>query len=76
MPRAWIPPRGGLEKKVVFSPCCGDETTTYYDGAYENTVSFSSFSVGGLHDRDFLWVISLELQKIKCQTLAVPQPCS
>ena len=34
MPRAWIPPRGGLEKKVVFSPCCGDETTTYYDRTF------------------------------------------
>ena len=34
MPQAWIPPRGELEKKVIFSPCCGDETTTYYDRAY------------------------------------------
>ena len=33
MPQAWIPPRGELGKKVVFSPCCGDETTTYYDRA-------------------------------------------
>ena len=24
---------GKLEKKAVFSPCCGDEATTYYDRA-------------------------------------------
>ena len=26
--------QGELEKKVVVSPCCGDETTTYYDRAF------------------------------------------
>lgn len=35
MPWLWIPPMGKLEKKVVFSPCCGDEATTYYDRAME-----------------------------------------
>ena len=30
MPYPWIPPRGKLEKKAVFSPCVGDETTTNY----------------------------------------------
>ena len=34
MPQAWIPPMEELEKKVVFSPCRGDETTTYYDRAF------------------------------------------
>ena len=34
MPQAWIPPRGELEKKVVSSPCCGNETTTSYDRAF------------------------------------------
>ena len=35
-PQLWIQPRGKLEKKAVFSPCCGDETTTRYDRAIEN----------------------------------------
>ena len=30
MPQPWIPPKGKLEKKLYFSPYCGDETTTYY----------------------------------------------
>ena len=30
---ARVPPRGKLEKRVVFSPYCGDETTPYYDRA-------------------------------------------
>ena len=29
----WIPPRGKPEKKAVFSPYCGDETTTNYNRA-------------------------------------------
>ena len=33
MPQPWIPPRGKLEKKLYFSPHCGDETTTYYNRA-------------------------------------------
>ena len=33
---ATVPPRGKLEKKAVFSPCCGDETTTRHDRAIEN----------------------------------------
>ena len=33
MPWLWIPPRGNLEKKAAFSPCCGDEVTIYYDRA-------------------------------------------
>ena len=33
MPWLWIPPRGNLEKKAAFSPCCGDEATIYYDRA-------------------------------------------
>jgi hypothetical protein len=35
MPYPWIPPRGKQEKKAVFSPHCGDETTTYYNRANE-----------------------------------------
>ena len=31
MPWLWIPPRGKLERKDVFSSCYGDEATTYYD---------------------------------------------
>ena len=38
MPQAWIPPRGELEKKVVFSPCRGDETTTYHDRAFVKSI--------------------------------------
>ena len=30
----WIPPRGKPEKKAVFSPHCGDETTTNYNRAF------------------------------------------
>ena len=30
---AMPPPTEGLKKKTVFSPCCGDETTTSYDSA-------------------------------------------
>ena len=26
--------KGRMEKKVVVSPCCGDETTTYDDRAF------------------------------------------
>ena len=35
MPWPWFPPRGKPEKKAVFSPHCGDETTTYYNRAVE-----------------------------------------
>ena len=34
MPQPGIPPRGKLEKKAVFSPCCGDGTTSYSDRAF------------------------------------------
>lgn len=33
MPQLWIPTRAKLEKKALFSPLFGDETTTYYDRA-------------------------------------------
>ena len=33
MPWSWIPPRGKPDKKAVFSPHCGDETTTNYNRA-------------------------------------------
>jgi len=33
MPWLWIPPRGNLEKKFVFSQCCKGEATIYYDRA-------------------------------------------
>ena len=33
MPYPWLPPRGKPDKKAVFSPHCGDETTTYYNRA-------------------------------------------
>ena len=36
MPYPWLPPRGKPEKKAVFSPHCGDETTTYYNRANKN----------------------------------------
>ena len=29
MPQLWLPPKGNLEKKAVFSPRYGDETATY-----------------------------------------------
>lgn len=36
-----------MEKKVVFSPCCGDETTTYYDRALQkNTPAITSKGMG------------------------------
>ena len=35
MPWPWFPPKGKPEKKAVFSPHCGDETTTYYNRAVE-----------------------------------------
>ena len=34
MSQPWSPPRGKLEKKAVFSPCCGDETTTNMTGPF------------------------------------------
>ena len=34
MPQSRSPPRGELEKKAACSPCCGDETATYYDRAF------------------------------------------
>ena len=34
MPYPWLPPRGKPEKKAVFSPYCGDETTTNYNRAF------------------------------------------
>ena len=52
MPQAWIPPRGELEKKVVFSPCCGNETATPYDRAYRilfRKRSLSAGEEGGVH---------------------------
>ena len=52
MPQAWIPPRGELEKKVVFSPCCGNETTTSYDRAYRILFRkrfLSAGEAGGVH---------------------------
>ena len=38
MSQAWIPPRGELEKKVVVSPCRGDETTTSYDKGFVKSI--------------------------------------
>ncbi len=35
-PEPWIPPRGKPEKKAVFSPHCGDETTIYSNKALGN----------------------------------------
>ncbi len=34
MPYQWIPPRGKPEKKAVFSPHCGNKTTTNYNRAF------------------------------------------
>ena len=34
MPWPWIPPRGKPEKKAVFSPHCGNETTTNHNRAF------------------------------------------
>ena len=34
MPWLWIPPRGKLGIKSVFSLCYEDEATTYYDRAF------------------------------------------
>ena len=42
MPYPCIPPRGKPEEKAVFSPHCGDETTSYYNRAK----GFSRHSVG------------------------------
>ena len=36
MSEPWIPPRGKPEKKAVFSPHCGDETTIYSNKALGN----------------------------------------
>ena len=35
MPWPWLPPRGKPEKKAVFSPHYGDETTTNYNRVNE-----------------------------------------
>ena len=34
MPWPWFPPRGKPEKKAVFSPHCGNETTTNHNRAF------------------------------------------
>ncbi len=34
MPYPWLPPRGKPDKKAVFSPHCGDETTTNSNRAF------------------------------------------
>ena len=34
MPEPWLPPRGKLKKKAVFSPHCGDETARNYNRAF------------------------------------------
>ena len=41
MIQAWSPSAKKLDKKAVFSPCCGDEATTGYDRANKNVRSMS-----------------------------------
>ena len=54
MPQLWSPPKGKLEKKAVFSPYCGDETTTYHDRAF----FIMSVSILFLHNDNKLHIIS------------------
>ena len=48
-PQLWIQPRGKLEKKAVFSACCGDETTTHHDRAKSYSSLQKEHSLAG-HD--------------------------
>jgi len=41
MIQAWSPSAKKLDKKAVFSSCCGDKATTYYDRANKNVRSMS-----------------------------------
>ena len=43
MPWPWIPPRGKLEKRLSFSPYCGDETTTCSNRAFVKMCVYSLF---------------------------------
>ena len=42
MPQPCIPPRGKPEKKAVFSPYYGDETTTNYNRVYKKMIIFNN----------------------------------
>ena len=58
MPCPWFPPRGKPEKKAVFSPHCGGETTTYYTEPFFQGASVrrASTSSRGRPDRGWLEV--------------------
>ena len=75
------PAKGKTEKKLYFSPHCGDETTTYYNRALlviplklqEGISHFLwrsfRFPVGGFHDQGISWLSlgSLEDASTGCQ---------
>ena len=75
------PAKGKTEKKLYFSPYCGDETTTYYNRALlviplklqEGISHFLwrsfRFPVGGFHDQGISWLSlgSLEDASTGCQ---------
>ena len=65
MPWPWLPPRGKPEKRAVFSPHCGDETTTSYNRAFLKHDRHTVFSLlSRLADPTIMgfWGCHLELQ--------------
>ena len=56
MPEPWIPPRGKLEKKAIFSKHCGDETTTYSNRAFLFLLSLSLSLSLHIFRRRALWL--------------------
>ena len=72
MPQAWIPPRGELEKKVVFSPCRGDETTTYHDRAFVKSIPLRPRGIPAFSSHNLLVFIASLLHGVpRARTAAV-----